>query len=129
MLRSRRRSLLCCALAVLLVHAFTPYPVIPGATNLAYAKKAAKKKRRKKKSLGTYDNPIRNYIPFSLTTSTARANTPAPLTEQPVMRTPRTDSRATRVGRGIHVQPVQTSAVNGPSVFSNSNPIEIPETN
>jgi len=129
MLRSRRRSLLCCALAVLLVHAFTPFRVIPGATKLAYAKKATKKNRRKKKSLGMSDNPIRNYIPFSLTTSTARANTPAPVTEQPVMRTPRTDSRATRVPGGIHVLPVQTSAVNGPSVFTNSNPIEIPETN
>jgi len=129
MLRSRRRSLLCCALAVLLVQAFTPWPVIPGATNLAYAKKAVKKKRRKKSSLRTYDNPIRNYIPFQLTTSASRAETPAPVTEQPIARAPRSDSRAERVPGGVHILPIQTSAVNGPSVFTNSNPIEIPATN
>ncbi len=97
MLRSRRRSLLCCALAVLLVQAFTPWPVIPGATNLAYAKKAVKKRRRKKSSLRTYNNPIRNYIPFHLTTSASRAETPAPVTEQPIARAPRSHPRAARV--------------------------------
>ena len=129
MLRSRRRSLLCCALAVLLVHAFTPCPVIPGATNLAYAKKPTKKKRRKKKSLGTYDNPIRNYIPFLLTTSISRQETFTPALDQPIARAPRTDSRAERVPGAIHTLPIRTSVVNGPSVFTNSNPIEISATN
>lgn len=129
MLRSHRRSLLCCALAVLLVYAFTPCPVIPGAMNLAYAKKATKKKRRKKKSLPTYESAIRNYIPFRLTTTASRSETPAPVIEQPIARTPRSETRATRVPGSIHVHPIQTTAANGPSVFTNSTPIDIPATN
>lgn len=134
MLRSRRRSLLCCALAVLLVHALIPCSVIPGAMNLAYAKKTtarprARKKRRQRKSLARYENPIRNYIPFPLTTSISRPQTFAPVIEQSIARAPGTDTRATRIPGNVHILPIQTSAVNGPSVFTNSTPIEIPATN
>jgi len=121
--------LLCCALAALLVQAFTPWPVIPGATNVAYAKKATKKKRRKKKSLASYDNPLRYYIPFRLTTSASRPVTTTTLAvERPITRRT-SDTRAARISTGIHVQPIQTSSVSGPSIFTNSTPIDIPATN
>ena len=123
MLRSRRRSLLCCALAFLLVHAFMPCPAMPGAMNVAYAKKAAKKKRRKKKL-------VQSYIPFYLPTSTPQLVKDLPAPAQPITRPPRTEARPARVP-GIHALPVQTAAAaNGsPTVFSNANPIEIPATN
>lgn len=136
MLRSRRRSLLCCALAFVLVHAFMPVPATPGAMNVAYARKAAKKKRRKKKSArtsiplsSTYSIP-RNYVYFSLTNSTAQRAANVPPAEQPIERAPRSSTRAARVP-GIHALPVQTAAAaNGsPTVFSNQVPIEIPATN
>ncbi|HEY3581416.1 MAG TPA: lamin tail domain-containing protein [Pyrinomonadaceae bacterium] len=123
MLRSRRRSLLCCALAFVLVHAFMPCPAMPGAMNIAYGKKAAKKKRRKKKS-------AQSYIPVYLPTSPTPVVRNLPALAQPIARTPRTSTTAARVP-GIHTMPVQhTSAANGsPTVFSNSTPIEIPATN
>ena len=135
MLRSRRRSLLCCALAFVLVHAFIPCPAMPGAMNVAYAKKAAKKKRKKKSARtsiplsSTYSVP-RNYVYFSLTDSTARRAATVPALEQPIARALRSRTGAARVP-GIHTLPVQTAAAaNGsPAVFSNANPIEIPAIN
>ena len=122
MLRSRRRSMLCCVLAILLVHAFTPCPVMPGAMNVALARKAEKKKRRKKKTL-------RTYIPFTLTTSIAQPATSFPAPQQPITHAVRSVARATRLP-GVHTLPVQNAAANGsPTVFSNRNPIEIPATN
>src|SRR5689334_15923605 len=76
MLRSRRRSLLCCALAFLLVHAFTPCPLTSSATNVAYAKKAVKKKRRKRKTVG-------QYVPFVLTTPAVPVASTAPAPPRP----------------------------------------------
>src|SRR5689334_7370114 len=123
MLRSRRRSLLCCALAFVLVHAFMPCPAMPGAMNVAYAKKAAKKKRRKKKLVQTH-------IPVYLPTSPTPLVKNLPAAAQPIARAPRSISRAARVP-GIHTLPVQTAAAaNGsPTTFSNSGPIELPAIN
>ena len=135
MLGSRRRSWLCCVLAVLLVHAFTPSFAVPGAMNVAFAKKATKKKRRKKKTveasipLSSIFSAPRTYIP--LTTSTRALVTKPPAAEQPITQAPgRSVARATRVP-GVHVLPIQhTNAANGsPAVFSNSTPIEIPAVN
>lgn len=136
MLRSRRRSLLSCALAVLLVHAFMPCPAVPGAMSAAYAKKAVKKKRRKKKAVQSsipfssiYSAP-RNYINFSLTTPAARPATSLPAPVQTIAHAPRSVARAARVP-GTYTLPVQkASAANGTTTdFSNSGPIEIPEIN
>ena len=133
---SRRRSLLCCALAILLVHALTPGFATPGAMNVAFARKAAKKKRRKKKSIRTsipfssmYAAP-RSYTPFTQTASAARPAINSPAPQQSITQAPGSVARATRIP-GVHILPVpNASAVNGsPSVFSNSIPIEIPAVN
>lgn len=130
MLRSRRRSLLCCALAVVLMHAFTPCAVIPSAATVVYAKKVLKKKRRKKKSVATYIQSLGTYMPANVTTAATPPATTPPLIEQPAPRTLRNNTRASRTPGGVHILPIQTSAaVNEPQVFSNSNPIEIPATN
>ena len=135
MLRSRCRSLLCCTLAVLLMHAFIPGATSRGAMTAAYAKKANKKKRRQKKvaqgdEASRYEAP-RVYIPFVLTTASAprAVNAPAPL-PQTTTRNPKSLTTTARVP-ALHVAPIhKAAAVNaGPSVFSNSEPIEIPDVN
>ncbi|HJT65584.1 MAG TPA: lamin tail domain-containing protein [Pyrinomonadaceae bacterium] len=135
MLRSRRRSLLCCALAVLMVHAFVPYAAVPGPLNVAYAKRVGKKKRKKKSvkssiPFSTIYSAPRNYLSFSRITSTTRPATSLPSPEQTITRTPRSVARAARVP-AVYTLPVQkASAANGSTtVFSNSVPIEIPAIN
>src|SRR5262249_15860421 len=94
-------------------------------------KKAQKKKKlRKKNSLATYDSSLRNYIPFRLTTSASLpvATTTASVA-QPAVRPRTPDIRAARVPSGIHVLPIKPSSGNGPSAFTNSEPIDIPATN
>jgi len=98
MLRSRRRSLLCCALAFLLVHAFTPCPLTSSATNVAYAKKAVKKKRRKRKTVG-------QYVPFVLTTPAVPVASTAPAPPRPSTPAARSFTRAARVP-SLHLQPI-----------------------
>lgn len=130
MLRSRRRSLLCCALAVVVAHAFMPGPLIPTATNVAYAKQAQKKKRRKKRSQRTYNSWLPSFVSYIVQDSPSRSATTSVVTEPPTTLLPRSETRAARIPSGIHTLPIRANAAaNGPSVFSNFNPIEIPATN
>jgi subtilisin-like proprotein convertase family protein len=116
MLRSKRRSLLCCLLALLLFTAF-----IPG-----YAKKPRRKKKRQKiystvLLAPAVARPERDYISFALT--------PA---DRPVVDwlPQRSFNRATRLP-GVHALPVHTvQAVNASQQsFSNGSPIEISAVN
>ena len=117
MSRSKRRSLLCCLLAISLLTASVP----------GYAKKRRKKKRLKTPSsfvfVPAFSQPENSYSPAPLPPAKLVANTT-------VAPSPRSVARATRVP-GIHVQPVQKiqAANPSPQIFSNGTPIEISAVN